>query len=82
LDWLSQHPVMVARLSSFSKRQSLKNISSVNLFFINGQENPGRPDQKIYILEMDGYSVIVPFVEKKMRFFLKRPFRVRGLPFK
>jgi len=27
------------------------------------EENPGRPDQKIYILEIENYAYIVPFVE-------------------
>jgi hypothetical protein len=27
------------------------------------EENPGRPNRKIYILEIDGYAVIVPYVE-------------------
>ena len=28
------------------------------------EENPGRPDKKIYILEIESYAFIVPFVEK------------------
>ena len=35
------------------------------------EENPTRPDQKIYILEIDNYAVVVPFVETENEIFLK-----------
>jgi len=41
------------------------------------EENPGRPDQKIYILEIASYAVIVPFVEKGNEIFLKTAFPSR-----
>ena len=41
------------------------------------EENPGRPDQKIYILEIGGYAVIVPFLEKDNEIFLKTAFPSR-----
>jgi len=41
------------------------------------EENPGRPDQKIYILEIEGYAVIVPFMEKDNEIFLKTAFPSR-----
>jgi hypothetical protein len=41
------------------------------------EENPGRPDQKIYILEIDGYAIIVPFLEKDNEIFLKTAFPSR-----
>ena len=41
------------------------------------EENPGHPNQRIYILEMEGYAVIVPFVETENEIFLKTAFPSR-----
>jgi len=41
------------------------------------EENPTRPNQKIYVLEIEGYAVIVPFVEKGNEIFLKTAFPSR-----
>lgn len=41
------------------------------------EENPGRPGQKIYILEIDDYAYIVPFVESADEIFLKTAFPSR-----
>jgi len=41
------------------------------------EENPKRPNQKIYILEIEGYAVIVPFVEEGNEIFLKTAFPSR-----
>jgi hypothetical protein len=41
------------------------------------EENPGRPNQKIYILEIEGYAIVVPFVEKENEIFLKTAFPSR-----
>ena len=41
------------------------------------EENPGRSNQKIYILEIESYAVIVPFVEKNDEIFLKTAFPSR-----
>jgi hypothetical protein len=41
------------------------------------EENPKRPNQKIYVLEIEGYAVIVPFVEKGDEIFLKTGFPSR-----
>jgi hypothetical protein len=41
------------------------------------EENPARPDQKIYILKIEGYAFIVPFVEKDNEIFLKTAFPSR-----
>jgi len=44
---------------------------------ISIEENPSRPNQKIYILEIDSYIVIVPFVESENEIFLKTAFPSR-----
>lgn len=41
------------------------------------EENPGRPGQKIYILEIENYAFIVPFVESRDEIFLKTAFPSR-----
>jgi uncharacterized DUF497 family protein len=41
------------------------------------EENQSRPNQKIYILEINNYAFIVPFVEKENEIFLKRIFPSR-----
>jgi uncharacterized DUF497 family protein len=41
------------------------------------EENPGRSNQKMYILEIENYAVIVPFVEKDNEIFLKTAFPSR-----
>lgn len=41
------------------------------------EENPKRPNQKIYIIEIEGYAVIVPFVEESNEIFLKTAFPSR-----
>ena len=41
------------------------------------EENPGWPNQKIYILEVENYAFIVPFVESQDEIFLKTAFPSR-----
>jgi hypothetical protein len=41
------------------------------------EENPGKPGQKIYILEIGSYAFIVPFVESRDEIFLKTAFPSR-----
>jgi hypothetical protein len=38
------------------------------------EENPSRPNQKMYILEIENYAVIVPYVENDNEIFLKTAF--------
>ena len=41
------------------------------------EENPGRSNQKIYILEIENYAVVVPFIENNDEIFLKTAFPSR-----
>jgi len=50
-------------------------IESGNILGI--EENPNRPNQKIFILEINNYAFIVPFVEKDNEIFLKTVFPSR-----
>ena len=41
------------------------------------EENPRLSDQNIYILEIENYAVVVPFVENNNEIFLKTAFPSR-----
>jgi uncharacterized DUF497 family protein len=41
------------------------------------EENPSRPGQKLYILEIENYAVVVPNVETENEIFLKTAFPSR-----
>ena len=41
------------------------------------EENPGRPNQKMYIFEIENYAILVPFVENDKEIFLKTAFPSR-----
>lgn len=41
------------------------------------EENPGNPNQKMFILEIENYAVIVPYVENDDEIFLKTAFPSR-----
>jgi len=41
------------------------------------EENPGYPKQKMYILEIDNYAIVVPCVENDDGIFLKTAFPSR-----
>ncbi|KAA3656754.1 MAG: BrnT family toxin [Calditrichaeota bacterium] len=44
---------------------------------IGVEENPGYSNQKIYVLEIDNYAIIVPYVENDDQIFLKTAFPSR-----
>jgi len=72
---------------SAEKNKTLKrdrNLSFEEIVFLieSGQllaieENPARPDQKIYVLEIESYAVVIPFVETESEIFLKTAFPSR-----
>ena len=41
------------------------------------EEIPRHPDQKMYVLEIDNYAIIVPYVENEDEIFLKTAFPSR-----
>jgi uncharacterized DUF497 family protein len=41
------------------------------------EENQGYPNQKMYVLEIDNYAIIVPYVENDDEIFLKTAFPSR-----
>jgi len=44
---------------------------------IGVEEHPGRSNQKMYVLEINNYAIIVPFVENDDELFLKTVFPSR-----
>ena len=46
---------------------------------ISTEENPNRDNQKMYVVEIDNYAVVVPFVETDDEIFLKTIFPSRKL---
>ena len=50
-------------------------IQSGNLLGI--EENPGYPNQKIYVVDVENYAVIVPFIKTENEIFLKTAFPSR-----
>lgn len=75
LNWsLEKNEILKAkRWNSFEEISYL--IESGHILGI--EENPGRPNQKIYIVEIESYAVIVPFVERDNEIFLKTAFPSR-----
>lgn len=41
------------------------------------EENPGYPNQKMYVLEIDNYAILVHYVENDNEIFLKTAFPSR-----
>jgi len=46
-------------------------------YIIGIEENPGHSNQKIYVLEIENYAFVVPFVENDKEIFLKTAFPSR-----
>ena len=41
------------------------------------EENPGHPNQRMYILEIDNYAIFVPYMENDNEIYLKAAFPSR-----
>jgi hypothetical protein len=70
------------RKNELLKKERGISFEEIAYLIENGQvigieENPGRPNQNVYILEIDGYAVIVPYVEDDQVIFLKTAFPSR-----
>jgi uncharacterized DUF497 family protein len=46
-------------------------------YILGIEENPARTNQRIYILEIENYAFVVPFVENQNEIFLKTAFPSR-----
>jgi uncharacterized DUF497 family protein len=75
LNWDNDKNEILKKERGISFEEIAYVIEAGNIISI--KENPSRPDQKIYILEIDNYVVIVPFVENEKEIFLKTAFPSR-----
>ena len=75
LNWSSEKNEVLKNERGISFEEIAYLIQSGKILGI--EENPGRSNQKMYILEIENYAVIVPFVEKNNEIFLKTAFPSR-----
>lgn len=75
LNWSSEKNEILKRERGISFEEIALLIESGSIIGI--EENMGRPNQKIYVLEIDNYAFIVPFVENDKEIFLKTAFPSR-----
>ncbi|MBU0732771.1 MAG: BrnT family toxin [Proteobacteria bacterium] len=75
LNWDSEKNQLLKHMRGISFEEIAYLIESGQILGI--EENPGRSNQKMYILEIENHIVIVPFVEKDNEIFLKTAFPSR-----
>lgn len=75
LNWSQEKNELLKSEREISFEEIALLIEAGNILGI--EENPGYPNQKIYILEIDNYAYIVPFVESENEIFLKTAFPSR-----
>ena len=64
------------------KRERGISFEEIAYLIVSGQvigieENPEYPNQRMYVLEIDNYAIIVPYVEDDDKIFLKTAFPSR-----
>ncbi|MBC2714619.1 MAG: DUF4258 domain-containing protein [Desulfobacteraceae bacterium] len=75
LNWSSEKNEILKRERGITFEEIAYLIESGQIIGI--EENPGRSNQKMYILEIENLAVIVPFVENDKEIFLKTAFPSR-----
>ena len=75
LNWNSEKNEILKRERGITFEEIAYLIESGQIIEI--EENPGQSNQKIYILEIENYAIIVPFVENDKEIFLKTAFPSR-----
>ena len=75
LNWNSEKNDILKRERGISFEEIAYLIESGQIIGI--EVNPGRSNQKMYILEIENYAFIVPFVENDKEIFLKIAFPSR-----
>jgi hypothetical protein len=75
LNWSSDKNKILKRERGLSFEEIAYLIESGKIIGI--EENPGRSNQKMYILEIENYAIVVPFVESDNEIFLKTAFPSR-----
>ncbi len=75
LNWNSEKNQLLKTKRGISFEEIALRIESGQILGV--EESPTRENQKIYVLEIDGYAVVVPFVETETELFLKTAFPSR-----
>jgi hypothetical protein len=75
LKWSHEKNELLKRERGVSSEEIALLIESGHILGI--EEHPGRPGQKIYILEIENYAFIVPFFESRDEIFLNTAFPSR-----
>ncbi len=75
LNWNSEKNETLKRERGISFEEIAYLIESDQVIGI--EENPGYPNQKMYVLEVDNSAIIVPYVENDDEIFLKTAFPSR-----
>lgn len=75
LNWSSEKNEIQKRERDLSFEEIAYLIETGQILSV--EENPARADQKIYILEIDNYAVVVPCLETGDEIFLKTAFPSR-----
>ena len=75
LNWNTEKGDMLKKERGISFEEIALLIESNQIIGI--EENPGHSNQKIYILEINDYAIIVPYVENDDEIFLKTAFPSR-----
>jgi len=75
LNWDSEKNEILKHTRGISFEEIAYLIESDQILGVEG--NPGWPNQKMYILEIENYAIIVPFVERDNGIFLKTAFPSR-----
>ena len=75
LNWDTEKNEILKHVRGISFEEIAYLIESGQILGI--EENLGRSNQKIYILEIENYAVVVPFVENDDEIFLKTAFPCR-----
>ncbi len=75
LNWNSEKNEILKRERGISFEEIAYLIEAGQVIGI--KENPGYPNQRMYVLEIDNYAIIVPYVENDNEIFLKTAFSSR-----
>jgi len=75
LNWDSKKNEILKRERGISFEEIAYLIESGHIIGI--EENPGHPNQKLYILAIENYAFVVPCVETDQEIFLKTVFPSR-----
>ncbi|MEE9431183.1 MAG: DUF4258 domain-containing protein [Melioribacteraceae bacterium] len=78
-DWNDEKNIILRKERNISFEDIVAAIRNVKLLGIVEHSNSKKyPNQKMFIVELDNYAHIVPFVEDSEKYFLKTIYPSRG----